>query len=188
MRISSTCSHHGSIAVSWSCGESTGRHPQAFWKKSSATKRSTKFAAGLNQERANESSAVLKTEDRAALANLDIEGWWQTPPTREPVEEPLMRAAAWYFLHARNRNGVPLDAVARFHLGNGARLEQLHWLGDGSGKGIAQAHGVMVNYLYDLEDIEKNHEAYAENRTIVPSSAVKRLARSVPMELVPTAS
>ncbi len=143
------------------------------------------FAAWLDRERKNESSAVLTPEDRAALANLDTEGWWQLPPARTPIEEPLMRAAAWYFMHARNKNGVPLDAVARFHLGNGARLEQLNWLGDGSEKGIKQSFGVMVNYLYDLEDIEKNHEAYAENRTIVASGAVRRLSRSVPIELVP---
>ena len=85
-----------------------------------------------------------------------------------------MRAAAWYFLHARNARGAPVDPVARFHLGNGARLEQIHFLADGSENGMRQSHGMMVNYLYDLEDIEKNHEAYAENRTIVASSAVKQ--------------
>ena len=73
-----------------------------------------------------------------------------------------MRAAAWYFLRARNGRGLPVDAVARFHLGNGARLERINWLADTSDKAMAQAHGLMVNYLYDLDDIEKNHEAYAE--------------------------
>ena len=74
-----------------------------------------------------------------------------------------MRAAAWYFLRARNAGAaLPVDAVARFHLGNGARLERINWLGDTSERAIAQAHGLMVNYLYDLDDIEKNHEAYAE--------------------------
>ena len=69
------------------------------------------------------------------------------------------------------RAARPIDAVARFHLGNGARLEQINFLGDTSEKGIRQAHGMMVNYLYDLEDIEKNHEAYAQNRAIAASSA-----------------
>ena len=69
-----------------------------------------------------------------------------------------MRAAATYFL-ARSGSGAPLDPVARFHLGNGARLEQLDWLADLSEQGLAQSHGLMVNYLYDLDDIEKNHEA-----------------------------
>ena len=87
-------------------------------------------------------------------------------------------AAAWYFLHARSRTGSPVDAVARFHLGNGARLERLNWLGDGSERAIEQAHGLMVNYLYDLDDIEKNHEAYAQQRTVIASKAVTSLART----------
>ncbi len=97
-----------------------------------------------------------------------------------------MRAAAWYFLRARNERGLPVDAVARFHLGNGARLERINWLADTSDKAMAQAHGLMVNYQYDLDDIEKNHETYAETRTVVASSAVQRLLRP-PLELVPIA-
>ena len=80
--------------------------------------------------------------------------------------------------------GLPVDAVARFHLGNGARLERINWLADTSDKAMAQSHGLMVNYLYDLDDIEKNHEAYAEGRTVVASGAVQRLLRP-PLELVP---
>ena len=75
---------------------------------------------------------------------------------------------------AGDRRLIP---VARFHLGNGARLERLNWPGDLSERGLQQAYGLMVNYLYDLGDIEKNHEAYAEHRTIVASAAVRRLAR-----------
>ena len=93
------------------------------------------------------------------------------------MEEPFLRAAAWYFLRAKNRRGLPLDSVARFHLGNGARLERLNWLADATDKGISQSYGLMVNYLYDLDDIEKNHEAYAEGHTVVASNAVKRLLR-----------
>ena len=97
-----------------------------------------------------------------------------------------MRAAAWYYLRARNERGAPVDAVARFHLGNGARLERINWLADTSDRAITQAHGLMVNYQYDLDDIEKNHEAYAEGRTVVASNAVQRLLRP-PLELVPIA-
>jgi malonyl-CoA decarboxylase len=143
------------------------------------------FAAWLRREREVENSHVLNAEDREALNNLDIEGWWQLPKTREPVEDALMRAAAYYFLHAKNKRGLPADPVARFHLGNGARLERLNFLGDGSENGIRQACGMMVNYLYNLDDIEKNHEAFAQNRTVVASNAVKRLVRTAPAELVP---
>ena len=78
---------------------------------------------------------------------------------------------------------MPADAVARFHLGNGARLERINWLGDTSERAMQQAHGFMVNYQYDLDDIEKNHEAFAENRTVVASGTVQRHLRTV--ELVP---
>jgi malonyl-CoA decarboxylase len=145
------------------------------------------FASWLKREREAADSRVLTADDRAALANLDIPGWWQTPKTREPVQEALLRAAAWYFLHARSKSGYPMDPVARFHLGNGARLERLNWLGDGSERAMEQAHGLMVNYLYVLEDIEKNHEAYAQQRTVVASNAVTRLARTMAREAAPAA-
>ena len=97
-----------------------------------------------------------------------------------------MRAAAWYYVRARNARGVPIDTVARFHLGNGARLERINWLADTSDRAMAQAYGLMVNYLYDLDEIETNHEAYADSRTVVASGAVQRLLRP-PLELVPIA-
>ncbi len=147
------------------------------------------FATWLNRERKSGSSRALTQDDLDALANLDIEGWWQIEETRTPVEEPLRRAAAWYFLHAKNGRGFPADPVARFHLGNGARLEKIHFLADSSDNGLRQSYGVMVNYLYDLDDIEKNHEAYAENRAVVASSAVRKLARPGPTgDLIPLSS
>lgn len=144
------------------------------------------FADWLRRERQSGSTRALTQEDLEALTNLDTEGWWQLDQTREPLEEPLRRAAAWYFLHAKNSRGLPADPVARFHLGNGARLEKIHFLADSSDNGLQQSYGLMVNYLYDLDDIEKNHEAFAENRTVVASSAVKKLARPGPTgDLVP---
>jgi malonyl-CoA decarboxylase len=143
------------------------------------------FAQWLTRERANEQSQVISASDRAALANLETVGWWQSEATREPVKEPLIRAAAWYYLHARTRNGSPVDSVARFHLGNGARLERLNWLADTSERAISQACGLMVNYLYDLEDIEENHEAYAQQRMVVASKAVTSLNKAPARDVVP---
>ena len=100
------------------------------------------------------------------------------------VREPLLRAAAWYYLRARNSRGQPADAVARFHLGNGARLERLDWLGDTSDRALQQSYGLMVNYLYDLDYIEQNHEAYAQQHAIVAAGAVNRLVRSPSREVV----
>jgi malonyl-CoA decarboxylase len=143
------------------------------------------FAEWLQRERAAELSQALSDQDKATLARLDQPDWWLPPETAEALRDPLLRAAAWYFLYVRNRRGGAFDPVARFHLGNGARLERLDWLADRSEKGIRQSFGLMVNYLYDLGDIEKNHEAYATQRSIVAASAVTRLAKSGPKELVP---
>src|SRR5687768_4500382 len=120
------------------------------------------FARSLDAERKVETSIALAAEDGDALAEPDRKGGWQLEEAGEPLREPLLRAAAWYFLRAKNRRGMPADSVARFHLGNGARLERINWLADATDKGIDQSYGLMVNYLYDLDDIEKNHEAYAE--------------------------
>lgn len=146
----------------------------------------TGFADWLKRERDNESSAALTEADKTALAILDQGGWWLEPEVVEKLKEPMMRAAAWYFLRARSPRGLPLDPVARFHLGNGARLERVNWLADTSEKAMAQGCGLMVNYLYDLDDIEKNHEAFAESRTVVASNAVQRYLRPA-LELVPAA-
>ena len=146
----------------------------------------TNFTAWLAREREQENSAALSEADKALFAALDDPNWWRDEETAARLQDPLMRAAAWYFLRARGERGLPVDAVARFHLGNGARLERINWLADTSDKAIAQAHGLMVNYQYDLDDIETNHEAYAETRNVVASSAVQRLLRP-PLELVPVA-
>ena len=87
--------------------------------------------------------------------------------------EPL---AAHYLLKARRPDGRVMDPVARFHLGNGASLERIDWEGDLSPKGLAESYGIMVNYRYDLDEIERNHEAFANRGQIAASSAVKKLA------------
>jgi malonyl-CoA decarboxylase len=146
----------------------------------------TNFAAWIKRERAQDNSTALNEADKVLFAALDEPNWWRAEDTAARLQDPLMRAAAWYFLRARNGRGLPADAVARFHLGNGARLERINWLADTSERAMAQGHGLMVNYQYDLDDIEKNHEAYAESRTVVASSAVQKWLRPS-LELVPVA-
>jgi malonyl-CoA decarboxylase len=65
--------------------------------------------------------------------------------------------------------------VARFHLNNGAALERINFMGDTSAKGMRQSHGIMVNYLYDLGAIERNHEAYANSGEVAASASVRRM-------------
>jgi malonyl-CoA decarboxylase len=134
------------------------------------------FAGWLARQRTQPSPALTEA-DRAALATLDQQDWWSDEAALDEIREPMLRAAATYFMTARNSSGSPLDAVARFHLGNGARLERLNWPADLSERGRRQSCGLMVNYLYDLGDIEKNHEAYAESRAIIATSAIRKLAR-----------
>src|SRR6201988_4881773 len=117
-------------------------------------------------------------DDRKLFENLDKPDWFENaelPAQLRAVLEPL---AAHYFLKARTTKGRLIDSVARFHLGNGARLERINWLGDLSPKGLRESAGIMVNYLYRLEDIEKNHEAYANQGEIAASSSVKKLLKN----------
>lgn len=89
-----------------------------------------------------------------------------------------MRLAARYFTEKRG-NGQPIDPVARFHLRNGARLERINWLGDTSLKGLRQSAGIMVNYRYVLDEIERNHEAFVAKGTVAASTEVRALMRRV---------
>jgi len=132
------------------------------------------FGAWLDRELQAEEASVLPPEDRKLLAATGEPGWHLNPTSAETVRKALIPAAAHYFLRAKTPAGRPLDPVARFHLGNGARLERLNFLGDVSSKAIRQSRGLMVNYLYDLDTIEKHHEAYANQGTVTASSAVMR--------------
>jgi malonyl-CoA decarboxylase len=134
------------------------------------------FAAWLTRQRAS-AAPTIPEADRAALSALDSDNWWESQGAIEQVREPMLRAAATYFMAGRTASGAPIDPVARFHLGNGARLERLDWPADLSERGRKQSYGLMVNYLYDLGDIEKNHEAYAESRAVIAAGPIRKLAR-----------
>lgn len=103
--------------------------------------------------------------------------WSVNHDLAEALKEPLLRLCARY-LAVEKKNGKALDAVANFHLTNGARLERINWLGDTSEKGFKQAAGIMVNYLYKLSDIEENHENYISEDKFNASRTVKQLLGS----------
>jgi malonyl-CoA decarboxylase len=94
----------------------------------------------------------------------------------DPSDDGLRALTARYLLTAKRR-GEPFDPVARFHLRNGARLEQINVGGDPSAKGEAESFGVLVNYLYDLDTLAENHEAYVNERRVAHSPAVGALLR-----------
>ena len=119
------------------------------------------------------------------LAKAMEEGALPSPDAREALEG----LAAWYLTRERDASGHAADAVARFHLGNGARLERVNWAADTSARGLAQSFGVMVNYVYDLDDVEKNHEEYVNRHRVVASAAVERLAKAAePLMVEPAAA
>lgn len=87
--------------------------------------------------------------------------------------------AAHYLLKAKKPDGMPLDPVARFHLGNGAKVHAVHAHADTSENGIKQSNGTMVNYLYDLSQISQNHEKFVSDKIVVASPHVKTLSTVV---------
>ncbi len=116
----------------------------------------------------------LRDEERAAMTlaakgadPFAVERWWEQPELAEAMKAPLSRLCAVYLT-------TPADPVARFHLGNGARLERINWLGNTAPRGIQESYGIMVNYLYDPDQIEANHEAFVRG-AVVRSAAVDAL-------------
>ncbi len=95
-------------------------------------------------------------------------------PEKSPLRQALLQCAAYYLAHATQKD-KPADPVARFHLGNGARVERLNWAADPSPKGLKQSFGLMVNYLYDLSRLDKHRAMLVEGKIPV-SSAIRDLA------------
>ncbi|MFK5997419.1 MAG: malonyl-CoA decarboxylase [Rhodobacterales bacterium] len=109
--------------------------------------------------------------------------WMQETGVPRDIDNPAdMRAkAAHYLLHAKDRRGLPIDPVARFHLGNGAIIHAVHSNADVSDKGRAQSGGTMVNYLYDLAKVAQNHEKFATSKVVAATAEVQALADFAPL-------
>ncbi|MSO65799.1 MAG: MCD, Malonyl-CoA decarboxylase MCD [Alphaproteobacteria bacterium] len=135
----------------------------------------------LRREITERSNALLPPPALAALEPVVSADWRGFADGDGAARDALLAAAAVYFLHAKTGSGRrPIDPVARFHLGNGARLERLNWNGDLSTKGVEQSAGLMVNYLYDLAAIEHNHEAYANSGEVAAGPLVTGFLPSPP--------
>jgi malonyl-CoA decarboxylase len=124
----------------------------------------------------NEAARLLDT-DAQPDAVFKLPNWWQNQQVIEILREPLLSLCARYLHEQREKDQAPLDPVARFHLGNGARIERINWLGDTSAKGMQESCGLMVNYLYHLKEMEQNIEAYATSREIAAAKWVRNLLR-----------
>jgi malonyl-CoA decarboxylase len=112
--------------------------------------------------------------DAASLAVLAGSATWETPEAAGGFQTQLTHLCAVYLTETEPGRG-PNDPVARFHLGNGARLERINWRGNVSARGLRESFGLMVNYLYDPDTIEANHEAFATGGVVARSTAVDAL-------------
>jgi len=120
----------------------------------------------------------VKDEAESVRHILNRPNWHQDPALSEALQPPLVRLCARYLVNEKGRGDRTRDPVAHFHLTNGARVERINWLGDTSGRGMRASAGMMVNYLYELDRIEENHERYTGDGGVTASSAVTRLLRS----------
>jgi len=125
-------------------------------------------------------------EERVALLQRIEERGWHEAAVSEPLASLLLQLCAWYLMHQKH-GAEPSDRVARFHLGNGAALERLNWLGDTSVSGLARSAGIMANYVYRLAEVERNHDRYFRQHVVVASRAVTKLARDCPLAALASA-
>jgi malonyl-CoA decarboxylase len=101
----------------------------------------------------------ISHELAALVSALRINHSFDPNTVSSSLRRELTALCAFYLMHVRHGNG-PLDPVARFHLGNGARLERLNWLGDPSEAGLRRSLGLMANYVYQAADVEANHDRH----------------------------
>ena len=155
------------------------------------------FRPWLEKRLAEEGDIILTPSERKALDALPGEGapkslqrllakngWHRDDALAQAARAPLLRLAARYLLNEKTPAGRALDPVAHFHLSNGARVERLDWRADLSPKGLQQSYGMMINYLYRLDAIEANHEAYSGEGKVAASSTCRSSPRAEPLSPV----
>jgi malonyl-CoA decarboxylase len=152
------------------------------------------FRRWLEANRAHIASGEEGLERLALLSRL-ADPAWHLGEILPALEQLLVRLCAYYLVHVKEGEGrgqkesepgqEPLDPVARFHLGNGAMLERINWMGDTSEQGMARSAGLMVNYTYWLAEVERNHERYFREHLVITSPQVEKLARECPLALRP---
>ena len=127
-------------------------------------------------ERADLSS--LSVADRQMIARLGGSDWYGEVGLPERMRKLVEPLAAIYFPGGQTCRRAPCGRRRRLPSRQRARLERMNWLGDLSEKGMRDSAGLMVNYLYDLDDIEKNHEAFADTFEIAASPAIRKLLKT----------
>lgn len=137
------------------------------------------FCQWLNMARREGLPDFVSDAAGKLLYLLDSDHWPGDAAASGALNALLPKLCAHYLLNEKRGDGLePLDPVARFHLGNGARLERINWMGDPSPKGLEQSAGLLVNYLYDRKSVASNHEAYVNRGAIACAPQVSQLLKS----------
>jgi malonyl-CoA decarboxylase len=146
------------------------------------------FRAWLERRLAAGQGAGEAGEDaeKGLAAILARDGWCDVPALVEEARPSLLRLCARYLTASPRAADGPIDPVARFHLGNGARLERINWMANPQRRGLQESWGIMVNYLYQPTMIEANHEAFARQGEVVRSAAVDALLPPPPAKSRPS--
>lgn len=141
------------------------------------------FSSWLKQLAGQPDADLLTEEELATLAKateqsledlLNETDWLSDEDICNALREPMQRVLAKYIVKEKRSNGAAANPVAQFHLSNGAVFERINWQGDMSEHGISQSYGMMINYLYDLDVIDKNHEQYIEHGEIAQSRKIQK--------------
>jgi malonyl-CoA decarboxylase len=148
-----------------------------------------RFRQWLAEQLAREGSELISRRNRTAFAKIArnddaenalrraVAGDMPTDDaTRQALEAVVVPLCARYLV-VEKRNGFPIDPVARFHFGNGARLDRIDWLANTSARGLTESLGIMANYVYEPSQIEENHEAYFREGRVATSPRVRRWLR-----------
>ena len=129
------------------------------------------FRRWLNRALSEQDSDVLSSEQKKLLRTIELDNWQDNLSEHDKLKPLLLRLCAHYLYHEK-RGLMPLDPVARFHLGNGAQIGQINWMGDTSRNGLKQSAAMLVNYRYELNKVEENHEAYVNDNEIACAKKV----------------
>lgn len=140
-----------------------------------------KFRKWIAQTLQEPNDEIVTVAERETLSLLEQPNWHDDETTRQQLHPLMIRLAAIYFLEAK-AGKEPYDPVARFHLRNGARLARINWCADLSSNGLDQSAGILVNFVYDLDQIIKNHEEYSSRQKVAAATSIKKLARKQPVK------
>ena len=132
------------------------------------------FADWLKMEIESGKSEFIPAKELKILRMIEDNDWFIDKKKCNELKKPLINASANYLVSVK-RKDKPSNAVARFHFGNGAQLYRINWMGNTSQQGIDESFGLMVNYLYDLKQIESNHEAYVQRGKLAVSKSIRSL-------------